>query len=376
MDLKMSNLISGEYNEAEPFINSINSKLVMDVSQNEIVQDDEWIDITLFTLPYIEKALNKPNKNIVTEEEIVKIELIKKVTVESIKHLSKNTNLIAEYNEKTQDVIPSKILNAYKEESYVTYENRFVYSLIKLLEDFIFLMTEKGDKEELKVKNYKKANYEATTKIRNEKVTLNFEYLAEKVANQDIDKENEEKIREIKNGLRMLKATEMYQLLDSKRIVLVKSPLKMTNVLLKNVNFQYCVKLWQYLTDHMDAKAKAIKAKRNFEEKGITKELIDEDFFVKYLVFSYMQSSAKEKRNGKRVALNLKEKRELTDKLIEKVLDLNPEMHDQDLKKLIAEKYIIYKTKKGISLKPLEDAFQKNIDEYLQSIEKVRLRLR
>ena len=50
-----------------------------------------------FSLPHLEKAVTK---NIVTEEEIIKIELIKKVTVESVKHLSKNVNFVDRFNQK------------------------------------------------------------------------------------------------------------------------------------------------------------------------------------------------------------------------------------------------------------------------------------
>ena len=74
---------------------------------------------------------------IVNEEDIVKIELARRVTVESIKHLSRNTNLIQDYDKDTGDVKPSKILNINKEESFNTYENRFIYSLIQNMKGFI-----------------------------------------------------------------------------------------------------------------------------------------------------------------------------------------------------------------------------------------------
>ena len=147
-DFNILNLVRGKEYDRQLFIDKIDSKLDMHISKNEIIDDNEWMDIVNFTITYIEKALRNPNKNIVTEEEVVKIELIKKVTVESIKHLSKNTNLISEFDQDTGDVIPSKILNAYKEESFITYENRFIYSLIKLMDDFIYLREKKQDQNQ------------------------------------------------------------------------------------------------------------------------------------------------------------------------------------------------------------------------------------
>ena len=137
MNFEILNLVNDKDKDYEMFINNMDSKLMMKFDKNQIIENGEWIKEVLFTVPYIEKSLRNPNKNIITEEEIIKMELVKKVSVESIKHLSKNTNFVTKYDEKTGEVIPEKLLNAYKEENYITYENRFLYSLIKLVEDFI-----------------------------------------------------------------------------------------------------------------------------------------------------------------------------------------------------------------------------------------------
>ena len=102
MNLNIANLLNQDAPEYPLFMDKLESKLKMDIRKNEILENDEWIDQVLFTSPYLEKALRNPNKQIITEEEVVKIELIKKVTVESIKHLSKNTNLISEFDEKSR----------------------------------------------------------------------------------------------------------------------------------------------------------------------------------------------------------------------------------------------------------------------------------
>lgn len=164
-DLNILKLANMEKENSIKFLGKMDSKLLMDVSKSRVIDNDEWIEMVEFTMPYLEKALTKQIKNIVTEEEIIKIELIKKVTVESVKHLSKNVNLADKYNQKSGEVIPKKILNAYKEETFLTYENRFLYTLIKLIEDFIYLR-EKQSPDQYKGKNYQKANYEAAIKLK------------------------------------------------------------------------------------------------------------------------------------------------------------------------------------------------------------------
>ena len=376
MNLNIINLLSQDNPDMPLFMDKVDSKLMMDISKNEILENDDWIDEVIFTVPYLEKALRNPNKQIITEEEVVKIELIKKVSVESIKHLSKNTNLISEFDEKTQDVKPSKILNAYKEESFLTYENRFLYTLIKLIDDFIYLRT-KGDEDKnaYKGKHHQKANYEATTKVRKEKIKLTFEYVSQSAEESKKSGSTKDKMIELQKNMRTLKATNIYQLLEEKRATPIKAPLKMTNVLLKNTNFQYAVKLWNYLSDNMDIKNKAVKSQKKYEEKGKIKELVDEDFFIKYLIFNSLNKQVRDKRKRQiSVEEDKKERKELTEKLMEQIIDINPDLVEQELKKMITDKYIVYKRKKEVSLKPLEESFKKGINKYLDRIEKLRLK--
>ena len=83
-----------------------------------------------------------------------------------------------------------------------------------------------------------------------------------------------------------------------------------------------------------------------------------------------MQKGKKQKAN----TMDEKLKQELTERMIERIIEINPELAENELKKMIAEKYIIYKNKKGISLKPIEDIFKTKIKEYLTKIEKLRLK--
>ena len=122
---------------ADKFISKTQSTLKVDIDKSKITRDVEWIDMMNFTVPYIDNIFRSPNRFIVNEEEIVKVEQAKKITVETIKHLSKNTNFIQKIDEKTGDVTPSKLLNVRKEETYDTYENRFIYTLVKNMKLFV-----------------------------------------------------------------------------------------------------------------------------------------------------------------------------------------------------------------------------------------------
>ena len=370
MELNKIKLNNGDKENRDEFFENLESTLDMDICENEVFENDEWMDQILFTIPYLEKALRNPNKNIVTEEEVVKIELIKKVTVESIKHLSKHTDLISEYDKETGDVIPSKILNAFKEENFITYENRFIYTLIKLIDDFITMRKKKSD-EKLSQKNYKVAKYRATTRASKEKIHVEINYQSEAITERSDDLDENPKVKKIKEDVRNLKTIEVYKLMDSKKVALVKAPLKMTNVLLKNVNFQYAVQLYNYLTNQFGMKNKSNKIQKSYTEEGKLKSIVDETAYFEHLLIT--------KNNNKKVKNKVEKEEEkilrdkITEKYIERIIEINPELAEQDLKEMIAKKIIKINQGKTISLKPLEDLFKNSIKEYLIKVEKMRL---
>ena len=182
-----------------------------------------------------------------------------------------------------------------------------------------------------------------------------------------------ERIKKVQEELKMLKTTEMYKLLDSKRIILVKSPLKMTNVLLKNVNFQYAVKLWNYLSDQMELQEKSITAgKDEIEVNGRLKNLVNENFFLEYLVF--LERYEGNKKKNKKAIEDKAIQKELTDQMIEKIIEINPDLTQQQVNKMITDRYIFLKNKNIISLKPVEDKFKKKFNKYIEKISELRLK--
>ena len=69
-----------------------------------------------------------------------------------------------------------------------------------------------------------------------------------------------------------------------------------------------------------------------------------------------------------------KARKELTDNLIEKIIELNPDLSDKELKQMITDKLLVMKTRNVISLKPIEDRFKERIDKYMSQAKEVRLK--
>ena len=87
--------------------------------------DLRWVEKIEETIIPLDNIIRNPMRFIKNEEEIVPIELIRSVSTESIRHLAQHTNMIAQV--KGDEVTPSRMLNIIKEESFETYENRFIY---------------------------------------------------------------------------------------------------------------------------------------------------------------------------------------------------------------------------------------------------------
>lgn len=373
MDLDVVKLVDPNNARDEEFFNKLEGEMLVEFKRGQIVLNDEWIYEMQSTIPYLEKAMKDPKKQLISEEEVIKMELIKKVSVESVKHLTKHVDFVDKFDEKTGEVTPSKLLNTYKEETIITYENRFLYTLIKLMEDFIFIRTKQMNEKDYNAKNYTKSSYEAHTTIRKEKVKVNFEYYSSLDTKAQKDESSMSKITDIKYKIKMLKSTELYNYLNDKRVTLVKAPLKMTNVLLKNPNFQYAVKLWNYLSDRMEMKNKSQLSKKEHKETGTVKKLINETFYLDYLVMSNLLEQ-NQVRMSNRAEDSKKEIDDLTNKLIEKIIMLNPEMAEKQLNKLIAEKYAVIKKRDGFSLKPLQEKYKQEINDYLTRVKELRLK--
>lgn len=349
--------------DPEKFLQEVNSSLKVDTEYEKVIEDEEWINIMEETIPYLDNILRNPNRFIINEEEIVKIELARKITVESIKHLSKNTNLIQDFDKETGDVRPSKILNINKEESYDTYENRFIYSLIQNMKFFIVRRKKSIElRAEIKERNNKKIEYQGISKVQQENVNISIQL------STNLDSKNKSysnsilaRIEKLEQKIVDLTCSEVYKILDKKHMSLVTSPIKKTNVILKNVNFQYAVKLWNFMQENFDDKSKHIRDKQNYSEDENLKSLVDETFLLNYLIIKSLDKTEEEKAEEAE-----KVKQELTNQIIEKLVYINGNLSEEQIKELITDKYAFVKHKNMANIAEIQQIFKEHIQKYIK----------
>jgi hypothetical protein len=362
-------------NIIEEFLNKTDSTLKINIDRREKKNSFEWIEKMAFTIPYLDNIFRSPNRFIVNEEEIVKIEQAKKVSVETIKHLSKNTNFIQTVDNKTGDVTPSKLLNVRKEETYNTYENRLIYTLVLNMQRFIKKKKEKigiEEKEESKEednKNNKLMEYSATSTVKNEQVEVNVS-LSSKLSPGGVAKKQNmqqiiEQLEEVENKIRGLQSTDVYKTLEKAHIIEVKDPVKKTNVILKNVNFQYAMKLWDYLKDNYDDKNIFEEEKKDYTDSSNLKKMADETFLLHYLTMKTLDDDIEEKQETKDEIKNI-----VIDQMIDKILEVDENLSEEQIKNLVAQKYEVIKYRKVAVVQEIQKIFKEHIKNYMNKIEK------
>ena len=321
--------IEEELDDNDLFLGNLNSTLYVKKDYDRREYDYGWLDLIEEVLPYIDNILRNPKRFIINEEEIVKVELARKVTVESVIHLSQHTNLIQKI-EDNGDVKPSKILNINKEESMDTYENRFIYTLLVNLRFFFEqrVAATAGASYCLDRNNIK---YEANTKVYGEdlKISIDVNDVTRDIKEDSGSRNHmtyQERVNKIKTQLDGFFGTELMQILTKLHVSPVRSPIKKTNVILKNPNFRKAEELWNYIQSFESRDVKE-KDKREYFDRGNLKNEYDQAFLMAFIANkNFMDNSL----NATETAII----NQMIGRLIDNLMDTDPNLSEDRLQDL------------------------------------------
>ena len=348
------------------FSDNIRSSLIVNTDMKKVEADFEWLEIMEDTIKYLDNILRNPNRFIVNEEEIVKVELARRITVESIRHLSKHTNYIQKI-EDNGDVKPSKILNIQKDESYDTYENRLIYTLIENMRNFLEIK-KKSLISASSLKDIKKAKYSAKSNVGKQQVFVEMNYTSSLFDKKEVQGERplDERIQRLDDDISMLTNTDVYKTLKKLHVARVIPPIKKTNVILKNTNFQYAMKLWDYLQSHVADDTRIIKSNKKYEDNGVLKEYLNNTFLLDFLAMNTIGEV--DNKDDKTEVIE-----EITENLLQRIVELNVDLPLTTLKDKIGDKIAMIKYRKEASLSEIQNAFSERIKNYLEKVENLDL---
>ena len=213
--------------------------------------DMEWVEMIESSIVSLDNIVRNPRKFIVQEEDIVDISLARAISTESVKHLAQHTNFISSVD-KDGMVTPNKILNVTKEESFEVYENRFIYTLLRNLNNFI---TRRLDAIKAAYINDNVLELDVDTSIFTGKtrVFYKLELIGALPIDEvrELDNDNLSVVERIAKVQRIvmdfLSSPFAKQMVNSAP---VRPPITRTNVILKNPDFKKALVLWQFVESY------------------------------------------------------------------------------------------------------------------------------
>lgn len=245
-------------------------KSVFNKTQSEIRNFDmSFLDTIESVYPAILKIMRDPKKSIRYESEVVQVEKAKKTNSETVRHLASHTQFIKSVTE--DNVIPSKVLTTFAEDELAIYENRFIKSLVKRLDQFVErryevmkVSLESFETDKLDVKN--------TFMISGQEVTIDLDIQIKNDLTADVETTREQfnRLLQVRQDIAGLKGTEFMRALAKAKDVL--PPIMKTNIILHNPDFKLCYGLWLYLdrvdsiATNVDVKEKAYKYSKIFDK--------------------------------------------------------------------------------------------------------------
>lgn len=211
--------------------------------------EKSWVEAIETGLVYIDNVIRNPRKTIVNVEEVVPIALSKKITVDSVKHLAQHTDLIQSVDPTTGKITPSKVLNVHKEESLLTYENKFVNTLIDRL--YIFVNSRYGKLREASA-NEEVFAMECNTAIdagskSRMKMSIKIETADSLETTDESGSTMWERVEKIREIVESYKSSQFCQQMGANYI---RPPVMRTNAIMKNVDLKACLVLWQFIESY------------------------------------------------------------------------------------------------------------------------------
>lgn len=213
--------------------------------------DEAWVLAIEAVIKPMEEIIANPRNFIVQEEVIVNIALAKRVTPESIRHLSQHGNMIDTVTD--DNVRPNRLMNKFKEDTWNTYENRFVYTLLEMVYEFvdkryeaIFAALGEEYGAYLKLNSQVQSYHEAVTA----NIDLRIQQEENLIATDEKNETIFSRIARLHRIFSNFRQTSFAQ--EVAKYGKIKPPLVRTNAIAKNQNFKACHKLWNFILAYSD----------------------------------------------------------------------------------------------------------------------------
>lgn len=371
----MTTSFNNEYAEearqtTKKFVRKLSSEMSYQSTYNGDALSFDWLDEIEEACPRLDKIVRTAKVALIQEANVELIEKAKRITVESVKDLAKHTNYINKFDEATGTVEPGKILDIRSEETYNIYENRFLHTLVYLIDRFV--AEREAEIKNLEVSDNKLLEYKGKSQTPRENVHIEVKITSDSIPSNDVNDDIQDQLQDVMKRIKRVKEyitswmrSEMIKALDKAHITPVRSPIKKTNIILKNPNFKVAAKLWDYLQrygmDDVD------NDKDNIDSNGndVVQGFLDHSFLINYYVLDSISNSKRQQKKqlSKYAIVMLSQE---IKRIVDLLLSCGIKITEEEIMRLVAEELKDDKPDRLVGADDVKKKFKKELDEYLE----------
>lgn len=228
------------------------SNTVSHFNFNRSVQmQDDWIIEIESALTSIEQIVHRPRKFIAENELLLDVAKVRRTTTKTVRHLTTHSQFVQDYEKDTGEVKVKKLLSVEMDEDIAIYENRFVCALINNITKFVEIRNEEM-KDRVESFNQTNVKMESKFKYGDSRFTCNIDIKVDDPINDGGQNDKNlnlyERVQNLRRRLHMMQNTEFMKVLN--RAKPVRPPIQKTNLLMKNVDYNNCYKLWLFISSY------------------------------------------------------------------------------------------------------------------------------
>lgn len=244
-------------------VSKANTQIQFSNRQVHKTVDLRWVDEIERALPAIQNIIAMPRNVIKEEELVVNAAHAKKAGQDVVRHLTQHAAFVEDYNEKTGDVRPSRLMQKYREDSEEFYENRVAFTAIEMAYQFVkmrhdALMSAMNEETGAKLK----VNIDMQSDTESVQMDT-FLCIKEIETAMNVDARNTDAFDRISRLYRLLSSfmgSKFAQ--EMAKTSRVKGALIKTNVMKKNPNYRAVEQLFSFM--------------RNYEQIGYTIQVTEQ----------------------------------------------------------------------------------------------------
>ncbi len=338
----------------------------------EKIMDVKWVDALEEALPFLQNIIATPRNTLFEEELIVNIANAKKCDSPSVRHLAQHGSLVDQFDEETSDVRPNKLMQRYREETLVLYENRLVITTLENAFNFVkirydALMGIMSDEFGAKLKF--RSNVDTVTEHIHMDMFLHIKQKDDILTSDSKHRSIFERIARLNRVLTLFMESPFAQSLT--KATRIKGALVKTNVLKKNTNYKGIVKLYEFLQSYGDIGY----GMKIIEQAPDVSETFQRDVYHGAMFQYIVLKNYLEDEKGRRTSTETPEKRtNLKPKFIKEIIE---ELTDNyDLPEVEIRKVLIEELTKAQLMKEEAEERRRLVEERAQRKRQEAERLR